>query len=308
MIFPKTKKIAKKLDWHKTNDGVFGLYKGYFFNIGDANLMNNPQSKFIILRTDNLSDEQEQQIRSELVENKKTLKFTNSRIGTNTIYIQFIEIFTYTKVNTVYYLLDFLVDLCKRLNISEKYECQNCTTKTNLNFYDLNNNGTILCESCFHEIENQFFEIEREKLSKNKNYLTGFLGSILFSIPGIIAWTLIAVYVGLIGSGMAILIALLGLKGYEFFKGQKSKLTKYLIVFSNIVSILIANIAIFIFLFVKEGLTISQSFQELQINTRAQDMLLKYTLISFVLAFCAWLWLLFQIKEEKMTIKLAEKS
>lgn len=307
MIFPRTKKIAKKLNWHKTNDGVFGLYKGYFFNIGDANLMNNPQFKFVVLKTESLSEEQEQQIRAELNKNKNTFKFTNLRIGTNSIYIQFIEVFSYTKVSTVYSLLDFLVDLCKRLNISEQYECHNCTTKKNLEFYDLNNNGTILCNSCFNEIESKCNESERVRQSEYKNHLTGFLGSILFSIPGIIAWVLIAIYVGILGSAMAVIIALLGLKGYEYFKGRDTKLTKYLIVLSNIVCILIANVATVIALLVKEGLTINQSFQELQINTLAQDILLKNTVISFALAFCAWIWLLSQIKEKKMTIKLADK-
>ncbi|WP_312286612.1 hypothetical protein [Chryseobacterium gleum] len=39
MIFPKAKKIARDLAWHKTDKGVFGLYKGYFFNVSDASPM-----------------------------------------------------------------------------------------------------------------------------------------------------------------------------------------------------------------------------------------------------------------------------
>ena len=307
MIFPKAKKIAKKLNWHKTKNGVFGLYKGYFFNIGDASIMNNPQFKYVILKTDILSEQQEQQLRSEINKNKEILKFTNLRIGTNSIYIQFIENFSFTKLKTVYSLLDFLVDLCKQLNISEYYKCHNCTTKENLDFYYLNNDGLLLCSSCFSELEKQFQESERIRLSEYKSHFAGFLGAILFSIPGIIVWVLIAVYIGLISSGMAAITAFMGLKGYEYFKGRDSKLTKYLIILCNIISILIANIATIVFLLVKEGLTIGQSFQELEVNSLAQDIFFKNSFISFVLGCCAWIWILSQIKQKAMTIKLAEK-
>lgn len=39
----------------KTNDSVFGLYKGYFFNVTDANLLSTPQSKFVTVTTDRLA-------------------------------------------------------------------------------------------------------------------------------------------------------------------------------------------------------------------------------------------------------------
>ena len=307
MIFPKAKKIAKELNWYTTNDGVFGLYKGYFFNVADANLLSNPQFKYVVATIDNLSEEQKQQISTELEVNKKSLKFSKFEIEDNSVFFQFIENFTLTKLKTVYSLLDFLVDLFKKLNIPEQSKCHNCGTKENINHYDLNNRGILLCNTCYREIENSYYEIEREKYAESKNYLTGFLGSIAFSILGIIAWVLVAVYLGMLASAMAVIIAYLGIKGYQYFKGRQGKLTKYLIILSNIVCILIANVVTVIVMLVKEGLTVSQSFAELQINETAKNLICENSIISFVLAFFVWIWLLFLLKDRKMTINLADK-
>ena len=120
MIFPKAKKIAKALDWYKTKDTVFGLYKGYFFNMGDSSLLSNPQSKYVIVTTDTLTEEQKLEINTALESNKKKLKFSNFEVDDQTVFVQFIEIYTYTKLKTVYALFDFLVDLLTKIGIPKK--------------------------------------------------------------------------------------------------------------------------------------------------------------------------------------------
>lgn len=307
MIFPKAKKIAKQQNWNKTNTGVFGLYKGYFFNIYDANLMSNPQFKFVAATTDNLSEEQRDQLYNELTNNKKNLKFTSLNTSSNGITIQFAENLRFTKIKTIYALLDFLVELFKRMNIPEQKKCHSCNTTEGLLNYNYNESGVILCDSCYHQIDNNFKDIERKKYSEEKNYFIGFLGSLLFSLPGIIAWILVAVYLERLASVIAVLIGFLGIKGYEFFRGKSGKMTKYLIVLSNIISILVANVVTILSLLVKEGLSISESIVEIQINDVAIDMLYRNTLISFVLALLVWIWLFSSLKENKYSIKPAQK-
>jgi hypothetical protein len=307
MVFPKAKKMAREFDWHKTNNGVFGLYKGYFFNVGDGSILSNPQYKYVTATTDTLTEEQKLQIKIELETNKKLLKFSSFEIADNSVFVQFLENLTFTKLKTVYSLFDFLIDLFKKLNIPDQNKCHNCGTKDNIKYYDLNDSGVILCNTCFGQTENSFYEIEKEKYSEDKNYLTGFLGSIFISIPGIIAWVLIAVYLEKLGSAMAIVIAFLGLKGYYYFKGRHGKLTKYVIVLSNIICILIANATTVIALLVEEGLTINQAIVELQTNQIAKDLFNKNIMISFLLAFFVWIWLLFLLKDKRLTIKVADK-
>ena len=307
MLFPKAKRIGLEQDWYKTKDAVFGPYKGYMFTVGDASLLSNPQAKNVIASTGNLTDEQKEIIRAELKAQKKALKFTSAEITDNSVFVQFVEVWKYTKVQTVYNLLDFLVELFERLELPHTEKCNNCSTAGNLGYYDLSNAGVLLCRSCFHDTETELYDMEREQLLEEKNYLTGFVGSLLFSVPGIIAWVLVAVYLDTIASALAMGIAFLGLKGYIWFKGKMGNVTPYLIILSNILCIVVANYATAGFLLYDEGLDFSTIMNVLQANEEIQSLIFSNTMISFVLAFFIWIWLLSQLKKEPLQIKPAAK-
>ncbi|MDC8099819.1 hypothetical protein [Chryseobacterium rhizosphaerae] len=307
MIFPKAKKIARDLGWYKTEDGVFGLYKGYFFNVSDASLVSTPQYKFVSVTTGNLTEEKWLQINRELVTNKKRLKFTGFEIRDTSILFQFSETFIYTKLKTVYTLFDFLVDLFKKLNIPEQYKCHSCGINQKVNYYNLNANGILLCDTCFHETNNKFYEIEKLRISKEKNYLTGFLGAVIFSIPWIILWVLSAVYLGRIASAMALIIAFFASIGYSFLKGREGTLKKYIIFLTNIVSIIMANVMTVLALLIKEGSTLKQAILEFQTSETVKEVFYTNIIISSILGSVAWIWILFVMKDEKLIIKRADK-
>ncbi|MGR3855030.1 MULTISPECIES: hypothetical protein [Chryseobacterium] len=307
MIFPKAKKIARDLGWHKTNHKVFGLYKGYFFNVSDASIIHTPQFKYVLVTTGYLTEEQRQQIKTELTINKKRLKFTLFEIRENTIYFKFTENLMPTKIKTVYALFDFVVDLLKTLNIPEQNRCHSCETNEKITYYDLNHTGVLLCDDCFKQTDNKFNKVEKERISKEKNYLTGFLGSVVFSIPAIILWVLLAVYLGGISSGMAFVIALLGFLGYDYFKGFRGKLTRYIIFFTSVISIFAANIITVIALLIKQGFTISQAVLEFQTNPVVNEIFMQNIILSFLLSFIPWMWILFIRKDDQLIIKPAEK-
>ncbi|SFN05497.1 Inorganic phosphate transporter Pho86 [Chryseobacterium oleae] len=307
MIFPKAKKIAKDLGWYKTKDSVFGLYKGYFFNVSDASVMTTPQFKLVTATIGSLTEEQELYIKTELTNNKRKLKFTYFEISNHVIFFKFVENVTLTQIKTVYALFDFLVDLFKKLNLPEQNQCHSCGKDQRINYYDLNDTGIMLCDTCFTQEDRRFHDIEKERISKEKNYLTGFLGALLFSVPGIILWVLCAVYFERLASGMTLAIAFLGILGYDYFKGLQGKLTRYIIVLTNIISILLANVTTVITLLVKQGLTINQAIGEFQANAAAKDFFYQSIIISFILAFFVWIWLLFFRKDDTLTIQPAEK-
>lgn len=307
MIFPKAKKIAKDLGWYKTKDSVFGLYKGYFFNVSDAGLMSTPQFKFVTATTGSLTQEQKLHLKTEVSTNRKKLKFTTFEISDHGILFKFVENLTFTQLKTVYALLDFLADLFKKLNIPEQNQCHSCGKDQSINYYDLSDTGVILCDTCFSQENQRFYDIEKERISKEKNYLTGFLGALLFSVPGILIWVLCAVYFGRLASGMASVIAIFGILGYDYFKGQHGKPKKYIIVLTNIASIIIANVLTVITLLVKEGLTVTHAIQEFGTNEAVKDFFYQSMIISFILAFFVWIWLLFFNKDSKLIIQPAEK-
>lgn len=307
MIFPKAKKIARDHGWYKTSHKVFGLYKGYFFNVSDASIIHTPQYKYVSVTTGNLTDEQRQHIKTELTTNRKWLKFTFFEIRENTIYFKFTENIMPTTIRTVYALFDFVVDLLKRLNIPEQNKCHSCEKIQRINYYDLNHTGILLCDDCFKQTADKLHEIEKERVSKEKNYLTGFLGSVIFSIPAIILWVLLAVFLGGISSGMAFVTAILGFLGYDYFNGFRGKLTRSIIFFTSFISIFAANIITVIALLVKEGFSINEAIWEFQTNPAANEIFMQNIIISFILSFIPWIWILFIRKEDKLTIKKADK-
>ena len=307
MIFPKAKKIAKAQDWYQTKTAVFGIYKGYLFNIGDGSIWSNPPYKYVSCTLENLTEAQKINLKTELENNRKILKYANFQINENRLYIQFLENLTFTKIKTVYFLLDFITDRFKIYQIPEQNACQNCDEKHEINYYNLNENGTILCDPCFSTIRAQFNELENQKNKLEKNYLIGFLGSLLFAIPGIIIWVLIAVYLERLASVMAIIIALLGLKGYQFLNGKQGRWTNFLILISNIVCIVIANFFTVYLMLVKEGSTFNDSLQQFQRNHLVRTLFFTNTMILFFLATFVWIWLLFILKNKKLSIEIASK-
>lgn len=307
MIFKRAKQLARELGWHKAKDGVFGFYKNYFFNVGDGGILSNPPYKYVIASTNELTEELKANITDELKANKKLLRFSTFEVGDNSIYVKFQENLKSTKLKKVYQLLDFLVSLFQKLNIPEQHHCHQCNSLDTLDFYTLNDRGIVMCQPCSRIIEDSFEAVEKEIYAEEKNYFSGFLGSLVFSIPGIIGWILLAVYLETIASVMAIVIGFLGLKGYQFFKGKQGPLTKYLIVISNIVTILIANIATILMILINIGLNIKEAISALQHEEAVMEVLQENILVSFLLASMVWIWLLFMLKTPKPTLKRAEK-
>ncbi|WP_160139783.1 hypothetical protein [Chryseobacterium sp. c4a] len=307
MIFPKAKKIAKDLGWYKTENSVFGLYKGYFFSVSDASLISTPQYKFVTVTTGSLTEEQKLHIKSELQANKRKLRFTNFEIKDNGIFFQFVENITLTQLKTVYSLFDFLVELFKKLNIEEQRSCHNCESEQKNNYYDLNGTGVMFCETCFSDTNNNFYEIERKKTAEEKSYWAGFLGAIIFSIPLIAIWVLFSVYLKGIAMGIALVIAFLGYLGYGYFKGKNGIWRKYIIVITTTISIIISNVIATIASLVKQGSTLSNAIQEFQTSEIVKEVFYANMVISFILGSAAWIWILFIMKDDKLMIKPADQ-
>lgn len=307
MIFPKAKKIAKDLGWYKTENSVFGLYKGYFFSVSDASLISTPQYKFVTVTTGSLTEEQKLHIKSELQANKRKLRFTNFEIKDNGIFFQFVENITLTQLKTVYSLFDFLVELFKKLNIEEQHSCHNCESEQKNNYYDLNGTGVMFCETCFSDTNNNFYEIERKKTAEEKSYWAGFLGAIIFSIPLIAIWVLFSVYLKGIAMGIALVIAFLGYLGYGYFKGKNGIWRKYIIVITTTISIIISNVIATIASLVKQGSTLSNAIQEFQTSEIVKEVFYANMVISFILGSAAWIWILFIMKDDKLMIKPADQ-
>lgn len=307
MVLRKVKNIGKKLDWFKTSNKVFGLHKGYFFNLGETGLFDENHFKYIISSTYNFSNEQKELVLKELEANKDNLKYTEIEVNESSIVINFLEIFKTTKAETIYSLLDFLVVIFKKYDISEQNNCHSSNSKENLNFYNLNETGIILSNNSFISKQKDFYNIERKKYAEEKNYFIGFLGSVFFSIPIIILWVICAAYFQVLSSGMSVMIGILGIKGYVFFKGKNGVLTNYIIVLSNIICVLLANFFTVFYLLYNAETGFNEIINQFQEIEEIKMYLFNGILISLILSIIVWIWLFFIHKESKNIIQIAKK-
>lgn len=202
--------------------------------------------------------------------------------------------------------IKLLAGTLKEFDVEETNHCYTTAEPEILRYYDVNGNGLLLTNETFQEIEKEYNDFNRQEELQEKNYVTGFLGSILFSIVGIVAWVLLAIFLNRILSAMSIVIAYLGIRGYNFFRGSHGKFTNWIIILSNIIAILLANFLIVAVLLYQEGLTgLEAIFYEFQNNPNAQEIFNKNTAISFVLSFFVWVYLFFILQHKKLYIKPA---
>jgi len=307
MIFPKAKKIARELDWYTAKDLVFGLYKGYFFSVGDAAVTNNPQYKFVVVKTGELTDEQVATVEKALFDNKSVLKFTIFRITKYGLHFEFHENFKFTKLERVYALFDFAVDILKQVGVPEQNNCHDCDTKERIQYYNINDEGAILCPSCAGKVEDSFNEAARERMLSEKGYLAGFLGALAFSIPGIIAWVLVSFFWGKLTIVLILAISILSFKGYGYFKGKQGAGTRYLIFLSTILSVIIANTATILAALMNEGFDFDHSLGIMFEDQEVWSILIHDNLLSLGLSLIGGIWIMSSLKHKELSIIPAKK-
>ncbi|WP_353159834.1 hypothetical protein [Myroides odoratus] len=284
MLFPKAKKIAKQQDWFATNQLVFGLYKNYLFQIGDANLLATPSSKFVISDITLISEDQRNFVEQTLIANKQALKFSTYAFQNNTIVFTFNEHLALTKIKTIYVLLDFLTDLYTRIDLPISNYCQNCKESGTINFYNLNEKGIQLCALCTSDFKKRFYRHESDERKMNSTYSKGVIGALLFSIPGIIMWIIVAYYFNTIYSALASVIAVLGYLGYIKFNGKKGSKTLLFLSITNFTTVLLANLIVFLIELNAAGYSLRESFHVLLLK----EVFIEYTRLPLFLStvFC----------------------
>lgn len=149
MLFKPLKDIGKENNWYRTNsiiEGVFGLYKGYFFQIEEG-----IGYKLITTRIREPIEDEETQanIIKAFEKNEQTLKFNNAGADINNLWLKFHEHFRSTKKEVLYKSLDFFVDVLKENKVPPQDKCYNCEQEKNLGYYLVSEQGVILCERCY---------------------------------------------------------------------------------------------------------------------------------------------------------------
>jgi hypothetical protein len=302
MIYNKLKKFGQEKGWYRTERSVFGMHNGYFFNIYQGNMMSSPQYKTIICRTEAMLESQVFELEQLLTENKKSIKYDLLEVGIDFISITFHENFSFTKAAKLDETLNIISKELSDRNIKSKY---NYSEK--MDYYNLSGEGVLLSQKDFINQSSKIGQMEAMDKLENHSYFNGFIGTIIYSLPIIILWVLLAVYAERLSSGMGMLVALTGSFGYEKFKGKLGFWSKWIILLSNIALIFLANVGVIAFILWRMSVPFDQMLDLFKTDFELQSFFKTNLLISIVIGAVGWFWLLFNFNTKRNYIEKAEK-
>ncbi len=251
-------------------------------------MTSNSQYKTIHCRTKKMLNTQVQDLKSYLYENRKVIKYNLYEVGSDFISISFYENISFTKKAKLIEGLDFIVLILATRNIESKYD-----TSSELNFYDLNGEGVLMSSNEYIRLSSEIGQkISKEQLNQN-SYLKGFIGSMIYSFPLVFVWILLEIYFELLSTGLAILVTIFGSLGYKKFNGKKNKWTKIVLISSNLVIIILANVLILILHFLQMNIPFNKMQAYFINNSEAQNVFGINLFISIIVSLVAWLWIIF---------------
>jgi hypothetical protein len=169
--------------------------------------------------------------------------------------------------------------------------CRKCGASKNVDAYFVDNATLIACEDCYKTFENEIAGVNLEAKYTPTNYLSGFLGSLLFSIPGVLLTALFFVFFDRLAAISSVVYVFLRIKGYKKFNGKISRFGVFLIIVSAAIMVgfgVLFSYSIFIFKEIKtidmEMLIAILKIPEVQ-QEIIKNMLLSYFLSGLCLVF-----------------------
>ena len=284
MIFSTLKKFGIKNKWVRSKSLIAGYKNNYLVNMGDGS-----GYKYILFSSLIIPNELVDTIKDYILESKKEYNIYQCSIDENSIEVSIREQIFPAKIDKIIKLLNFVISVLEAKNIPINNFCHECKSQDhNLYYTNKDDINISLCRSCAEKIrhelnrENNLFEIE------DKNYLNGILGAIIYSLPILLIWVVLAVFFNLIAAVAALILVYASLIGYYKFGGKPSKAQKWILLFLNAVIIILANyltIGIFIF---SEGVPAEQILHMLINNDNIIEALIRNLKISFIFSLIPW--------------------
>ncbi|PWJ38442.1 hypothetical protein [Sediminitomix flava] len=221
MIHTRIKSVAQRLNWYRTKDKTFGLYQGYVFHMGDGNGM-----KFIFCILKNIDNITIANLQATLELRKSEFKNVNIKLQDRILYLSFEEgIFPSIRRSKFVRALDSLVEIFENLDIPKQDSCFECGAEEDLDYYNYQQMGMLLCDSCSSKMEEKVELSLLEWKSEEKNYLKGSLSAGFAATLISAIWILSSYYSNKVFPGFSLLIPYFVNKGYEWGGGRIGKWT-----------------------------------------------------------------------------------
>ncbi|MCL1815037.1 MAG: hypothetical protein FWG27_04360 [Treponema sp.] len=284
MIWPGLLKLGKELQLKRLDAEVVGMVKNCFVKIyGGQNM------KVLELFVPEISDLDKEYIIKRLHEGG-IKKQTWLEYGIKIIFYEYFLPYPLKKIKGI------IFDICSYFlekYPDQKIRCQKCGVPNDLEAYSYGSAAMAVCGECQKLSESEIEARNAENKFVPDNYAAGFIGSLLYSIPGIFATIFLFVFLNMLAAISSVLYVFLGIRGYKKFKGKISRFGAFLIILSTMLMVGFGIILAYSVLILKEMGTfdIDMLLYILRIPEVQQEMV-KNIMVSYAIS---GIYLVFQL-------------
>lgn len=303
---PSLKTIAQQEGWSIGENVVFGVYKEYFFNIGQSNFWTDTAHKYIVASLPEAKPSVLSKIATDLEQQRAALNFTTISHEGKQLRVHFEEQEAYVSLETLYQTLDALVERFQQENLASTVGCTGCGA-SQVEHYKVGRLGVAYCAACLTSFREILQNLRAKEEGKPKHYLKGFMGSLLFSLPIVPVWVFLAIWAEFVVAILSMFIVALGLEGYRRFKGGLGKFTALVMILSNSVMLVICNLATMVTQLYRAEIPLSRTFSMILHNANARSVFLSDLALSLFVSLFIWGYFLTPLRPKRTTIKKAQK-
>ncbi|MDL2229190.1 hypothetical protein LJC14_02960 [Treponema sp. OttesenSCG-928-L16] len=213
MVWLGIKKLAKQLGLQEAGPEAAGVTGNLFIKLADRTGMKTLEIVFPEF------SEEDQEALAALFKEQKIKEYT---FGEKNVSLIFREQFVPYSIKKINEHIDAVKEYFERTYPGTKQKCQHCNELKEAQVYYTKDGSLYLCEKCFYNCERDIQEEERQRSYEPNNYLRGFIGAFLFSIPGILVTILFFNVLETIAAVSAIVYILLARTGYKKFGGKQN--------------------------------------------------------------------------------------
>jgi len=243
MLWPGVKKLGKELNFKRNDSEAAGIIRNCFVKMYDGSNM-----KVVELFAPQMDGDD----KNEIIKKLDARKIKKYDWLSNGVRITFQEIIRPYSMKKIKELLDELVKYFSGKYPEQKILCQHCGEEGETQIYSLNNVSLLICDNCYRQYSRDIEKENTDHKNTPNNYLLGFIGAVLFAIPGIIVTAFFLIYLQRLAAVSALVYIFLGMLGYKKFKGKISPVGAGVILVAGILMVGIGIIAAYCVLIFKE--------------------------------------------------------
>ena len=300
MLWLGIKKLGKELQLKRIDSEIVGMVKNCFVKLYDGKGM-----KFLELFVPEISDSDKEYIGDKLKINK-IKKYEWLEYGVKIIFIENLLPYSMSKIKNI--LTDF-TEYFSANYPDQSPRCQKCGIPKDLDAYCVGTTTFIICEDCYKSLEKETKEKNLENKSVPSNYLLGFIGFLLYSMPSVLVTVSMFVFLNTLVAVSSVIYVILGIKGYKKFKGKISRIGSIIIILSTIIMVGFGIIVAYSVFILRE---LKTTDIELLINIlrirEIQQEIVKNIILSYVISGFYLVYQVIQMMKEWKTEKSIKKS